>query len=93
MNIRYLYNQIGKLNNVDFLMLFILLYSRFNEIIDDFQEVFMVDIFWNIMSRLTELIVPLVAIYITFDFIGSILFNKRQEVFLCCIFYQVLVLH
>lgn len=37
----------------------------------------MVDIFWNIMSKLTELIVPLVGIYVCFDFIGSLLFNKR----------------
>lgn len=37
----------------------------------------MVDIFWTIMSKMVELIVPLIGIYATFDFIGSILFNKR----------------
>ena len=37
----------------------------------------MVDIFWHIMIQLVYLIVPLVGIYVTFDFIGSILFNKR----------------
>ena len=37
----------------------------------------MVDIFWQIMSQLIELVVPLIAIYVLFDFIGSILFNKR----------------
>lgn len=37
----------------------------------------MVNIFWDIMAKMTTLIVPLVGIYVTFDFIGTILFNKR----------------
>lgn len=37
----------------------------------------MVEVFWNIMIQLGQLVVPLIAIYITFDFIGSLLFNKR----------------
>lgn len=37
----------------------------------------MVSIFWDIMSQLVTLIVPLIGIYVVFDFIGSILFNKR----------------
>lgn len=37
----------------------------------------MVDVFWNIMAKLVDLIVPLIGIYTIFDFIGSILFNKR----------------
>lgn len=37
----------------------------------------MVDIFWNIMTQLAQLIVPLIGFYVIFDFIGSILFNKR----------------
>ena len=46
----------------------------------------MVNIFWNIMSQLVQMIVPLVGIYAIFDFIGSVLFNKRQ-VFLMSNFY------
>lgn len=37
----------------------------------------MLDIFWNVMAQLAQLVVPLIGIYATFDFIGSILFNKR----------------
>lgn len=37
----------------------------------------MVFIFWDIMTQLIQLVVPLIGIYVIFDFIGSILFNKR----------------
>lgn len=37
----------------------------------------MIDIFWLIMERLGTLIVPLIALYVLFDLMGSLLFNKR----------------
>lgn len=37
----------------------------------------MIDIFWQIMTRLGDLIVPLIALYVLFDLIGSLLFGKR----------------
>lgn len=37
----------------------------------------MIDIFWVIMTRLFSLLVPLTSIYIMFDFLGSLVFNKR----------------
>ena len=50
----------------------------------------MVDLLWNIMTIFgTQLLVPLICLYITFDFIGSLLFNKRQEMILCYILFLV----
>lgn len=37
----------------------------------------MFDIMLQFMSQLVDLIVPLIALYILFDFIGSLLFGKR----------------
>lgn len=37
----------------------------------------MIDIFWQIMTKLGFLIVPLLALYVLFDLIGSLLFNKK----------------
>lgn len=38
----------------------------------------MIDIFWQIMINIfNSLLVPLVALYVLFDLIGSLLFNKR----------------
>lgn len=37
----------------------------------------MFDIMLQFMSQLVDLIVPLIALYILFDFIGTLLFGKR----------------
>lgn len=38
----------------------------------------MVDLLWLLMTKVfNELFVPLVVLYICFDFIGMLLFNKR----------------
>lgn len=37
----------------------------------------MIEIFWQIMTKLGLLIIPLLALYVLFDLIGSLLFNKR----------------
>ena len=38
----------------------------------------MIDIFWQIMTTIfSSLLVPLVALYVLFDLIGALLFNKR----------------
>ena len=37
----------------------------------------MFDIMLQFMSQLVDLIVPLIALYILFDFIGALLFGKR----------------
>lgn len=37
----------------------------------------MFDIALQFMSQLVDLIIPMISIYILFDFIGSLLFGKR----------------
>lgn len=37
----------------------------------------MIDIFWQIMTSLGKLVVPLLALYVLFDLMGALLFNKR----------------
>lgn len=37
----------------------------------------MIEIFWLIMERLGMLIVPLIALYVLFDLMGSLIFGKR----------------
>ncbi len=37
----------------------------------------MVNILWSLMTSFGKLLVPLIALYICFDFIGMLLFNKR----------------
>lgn len=37
----------------------------------------MFDIALSFMSQLVDLIIPMIAIYILFDFIGTLLFGRR----------------
>lgn len=37
----------------------------------------MIEIFWLIMEKLGLLIMPLLALYVLFDLMGALLFNKR----------------
>lgn len=37
----------------------------------------MIDLLWTLMIQFGKLIVPLIALYVCFDFIGMLLFNKR----------------
>lgn len=37
----------------------------------------MINIFWQIMTSLGTLIIPLLALYVLFDLMGALLFNKR----------------
>ena len=37
----------------------------------------MIDIFWDIMASFGKLIIPILALYVLFDLMGSLLFNKR----------------
>lgn len=37
----------------------------------------MFDVCLQFMSQLVDLIVPMIGLYITFDFIGTLLFDKR----------------
>ena len=42
----------------------------------------MFDVSMTFLGQLIDLIVPFVGIYILFDFLGSLLFGKNQEVFM-----------
>lgn len=38
----------------------------------------MIELLWLLMTKIfTSLLVPLISLYICFDFIGMLLFNKR----------------
>lgn len=38
----------------------------------------MIDIFWIIMERVfSQLLIPVLCLYVLFDLMGSLLFNKR----------------
>lgn len=37
----------------------------------------MIDIVWLIMEKLCLLIPPMLGLYLVFDFIGALFFNKR----------------
>ena len=37
----------------------------------------MIDIFWQIMTSLGMLVMPLLALCVLFDLMGALLFNKR----------------
>lgn len=37
----------------------------------------MFEIAMQFMEQLVDIIIPVIAIYIIFDFVGSLLFNKR----------------
>lgn len=37
----------------------------------------LIDLFWLIMTRMIDLIIPVIGILLCFDFIGSLIFNKR----------------
>lgn len=37
----------------------------------------MFEIAMEFMEQLVDIIIPIIAIYIVFDFVGSLLFNKR----------------
>lgn len=37
----------------------------------------MIDIFWQIMTSFGKLIIPILALYVLFDLMGTLIFNKR----------------